>query len=149
MPNHYLTNLLKSFPISLIYMQDLRELGAIPADIIHLIEQLIEVTYNTRILDLDCGKGADSIKLARAFGCKVKGSNLIQEFIDYAVEKALAYGLQDRCEFTVGDINQSVLKENGYDIVILAGYISSQQTECDEREGGNIMSVTWLQQKVY
>ena len=96
------------------------ELGAIPNDIIHLIEQNIEVTPNTKILDLACGKGAVSINLARAFGCKVKGIDLIPEFIDYAVTKALAYGLQDRCEFIVGDINESVLNENGYDIVILA-----------------------------
>jgi ubiquinone/menaquinone biosynthesis C-methylase UbiE len=224
------------------------ELGAIPNDIIHLIEQNIEVTPNTKILDLACGKGAVSINLARAFGCKVKGIDLIPEFIDYAVTKALAYGLQDRCEFIVGDINESVLNENGYDIVILAsvgdvlgnvletllklkktvrsrgyiliddayskddsnkvyhtrelwlkafsdagvrlvaekkaearvlkdinkynqdritqrahelmksypdlvdlfaGYIESQQAECNELEGGNIISVTWLLQKDY
>ncbi|HQA08199.1 MAG TPA: class I SAM-dependent methyltransferase [Syntrophomonadaceae bacterium] len=212
------------------------------------MEQHIEVTPYTKILDLACGKGAVSINLARAFGCKVKGIDLIPEFIDYAVNKAIAYGLQDRCKFTVEDINQSVLKENGYDIVILASvgdvlgnvletllklkntvrprgyiliddayskdgsnngyhtrelwlrsftdagvrliaektaearvlkdinkynqerifqrahelmksypdlvdlfaeYIESQQAECDELEGGNIISVTWLLQKDY
>lgn len=101
-------------------LQDLWELGAIAEDIIQIIEQNIDVTANTSILDLACGKGAVSIKLARAFGCRTKGIDLIPEFIDYAVNKAAEYGLQDRCEFVVEDINQSVVNENGYDIVILA-----------------------------
>jgi len=101
-------------------LQDLWELGAIPEDIIQIIEQNVEVTTHTRILDLACGKGAVSVKLASAFGCKVKGIDFIPEFIDYADNKAAEYGLHHQCEFTVEDINQSVVKENGYDIVILA-----------------------------
>jgi len=58
--------------------------------------------------------------LNRFYLIKNDSYSLNSEFIDYAVTKALAYGLQDRCEFIVGDINESVLNENGYDIVILA-----------------------------
>ncbi|NLN49387.1 MAG: class I SAM-dependent methyltransferase [Clostridiales bacterium] len=100
-------------------LQDLWELGSSPKDIIDMIANHLQVSEKTKILDLACGKGAVSIQIAKAFGCKVKGIDIIKDFIDYANKKALEHGVEDLCQFQAGDINEEVAVEKGFDIVIL------------------------------
>jgi len=102
-------------------LQDLWELGSSPKDIIDLIVKHIPVSEKTRVLDLACGKGAVSIQVAKAFGCKVKGIDIIPEFTDFADKKAREYGVENLCEFKIGDINEAVMVEKSYDIVIFGG----------------------------
>ena len=99
-------------------LQDLWELGSSPKDMIELITKHIHVTERTRVLDLACGKGAVSVKLARKVGCTVKGIDIIPDFIDFAEKKAKEYGVENLCKFVVGDIIELVKAEKGYDIVI-------------------------------
>ena len=100
-------------------LQDLWELGSSPKDIINMIQKHIQVSEKTKVLDLACGKGAVSVQLAEALGCMVKGIDIIPEFIDFAKKKAKEYGVENLCEFKVGDINEAVKVEKDYDIVIL------------------------------
>lgn len=100
-------------------LQDLWELGSSPRDILEMISQHVRTSTQTRVLDLACGKGAVSIKLARELGCMVKGIDIIPDFISFALMKAEEYGVGGLCQFSVGDITQSVAVERGYDIVIL------------------------------
>lgn len=58
-------------------LQDLWELGSSPKDMINLIFENINITENTKILDLACGKEAVSINIAKKFGYLVKGIVLI------------------------------------------------------------------------
>ena len=100
-------------------LQDLWELGSSPKDMLDMITRHIGVSDQTRVLDLACGKGAISVYLAKELGCRVKGIDLIPEFIDVATGKARVHGVEALCEFVVGDITQAVNTEQGYDIVIL------------------------------
>lgn len=100
-------------------LQDLWELGSSPQDIIGMIFKHLQVSENTMVLDLACGKGAVSVNLAKSLGCKVTGIDIIPEFIDFADKKAKEYGVENLCEFKVGDINEVVKVEKDYDIVIL------------------------------
>lgn len=101
-------------------LQDLWELGSSPIDIIDMmIQKHIQVSEKTKVLDLACGKGAVSVKVAKALGCMVKGIDIIPEFIDFAKKKAKEYGVENLCEFKVVDINEAVKVEKDYDIVIL------------------------------
>ncbi len=100
-------------------LQDLWELGAIPEDIQSLALAHIEMSTGTKVLDLACGKGAVSVTLARTFGCKVKGVDLLPEFIECARRKAKENGVERLCQFEVEDINRSLQRERGYDAVIL------------------------------
>jgi ubiquinone/menaquinone biosynthesis C-methylase UbiE len=70
------------------------------------------------MLDLACGKGAVSVNICKELNIETKGIDIIPEFIDYAKEKAIEYGVQNRCKFEVEDINKAVQKEKEYDIVI-------------------------------
>lgn len=100
-------------------LQDLWELGSSPRDIERLITEHIANPGELTVLDLGCGKGAVSVHLAMKLGYRVTGIDLIQEFIDYAQKKAEEFGVAHRCCFFVDDINEAVLSEQGYDVVIL------------------------------
>src|SRR5512140_3618904 len=69
-------------------LQDLWELGSNPADIIELIEKNVPNKSEMKVLDLACGKGAVSIKLAELIECSIKGIDIIPKFIDAANIKA-------------------------------------------------------------
>jgi ubiquinone/menaquinone biosynthesis C-methylase UbiE len=100
-------------------LQDLWELGSSPKVIIDMIQKHIQVSEKTKVLDLACGKGPVSVRVAKALGCIVKGIDIIPEFIDFAKKKAREYDVENLCEFKVGDINEMVKVEKDYDIVIL------------------------------
>jgi 2-polyprenyl-3-methyl-5-hydroxy-6-metoxy-1,4-benzoquinol methylase len=100
-------------------LQDLWELGSSPEDMIDLIVKHIPVSEKTKVLDLACGKGAVSVKIACALGCNVTGIDLMPEFIEFADQKAREYEVENLCEFKVADITETIKDEKDYDIVIL------------------------------
>ena len=112
------TDLLPYLPYLL---QDFWELGSEPNLMTDLIKKHVDLSENTRILDLACGKGAVSIKIAQKLQVKIKGIDLIPEFIDFSKEKAKELNIGHLCSFIVGDINEAVKNERDYDIVILGG----------------------------
>ena len=99
-------------------LQDLWELGSSPGDILQLLHKHVPTVERTRILDLACGKGAVSIHLAKNTGCRVNGIDIMADFIAYAAAKAHEEGVAHLCSFTVGDANEVVRTEKGYDVVI-------------------------------
>lgn len=112
-------------------LQDIWELGSSPKDIIDLIQKHIPISRETRVLDLACGKGAVSVQIAKRLGIHVTGIDIIPHFIDYAGIKAREYGVENLCEFSVGDINCAVNDETDYDIVIL-GAVGDALGDCEE-----------------
>lgn len=99
-------------------LQDIWELGSSPADMISLIRKHMVITENTKVLDLACGKGAVSIQLARELNIKVRGIDIVPEFINYAGAKSIEMEVAALCRFSVGDIGQAVRSERNYDGVI-------------------------------
>lgn len=98
-------------------LQDLWEIGASPEVIIDMVKRHIGKS-DISVLDLGCGKGAVSVKLAKAVGCKVKGIDALKDFIEYAEDKAREYGVSNICKFVVGDIRECY--EEDYDLIIFA-----------------------------
>ena len=99
-------------------LQDFWELGTNPDTIIKLINKHVSLSEKSRILDLACGKGAVSVKLAEKFRIKVKGVDITPEFVEYAAQKAKEYSVGDLCEFVIDDVNEAVKKEKDYDCVV-------------------------------
>ena len=102
-------------------LQDFWELGSDPMAMAELLEKHITVSTTTNVLDLACGKGAVSVAVAKKLRVKVKGYDIIPEFIDFAVQKAHEHDVVDLCDFKVGDINEVVQTAKDYDAVILGG----------------------------
>ncbi len=99
-------------------LQDLWELGSSPDDIVRAAKDM-GAGPGWKALDLACGKGAVSVRLAKELGISVKGVDLMGEFIEYAKNKAEEFGVADLCDFAVVDINEAVQKETGCDITVL------------------------------
>ena len=101
-------------------LQDFWELGSDPNTMAKLIKKHVDLSEKTTVLDLACGKGAVSVTVAQKLQVKVKGIDLIPEFVSSAVQKAQEYDVADLCDFSVGDINEAVAMEKDHDIVILS-----------------------------
>ncbi len=107
------------FPFLPYILQDLWEIGADPEAIIRLIGKYFEKCAGLKVLDLGCGKGAVSVKLAHKLGCACYGIDAIPEFIAIARQKAGKFKVDHLCIFETGDIREKVGDLSGYDIVIL------------------------------
>ena len=58
------------FPFLPYILQDIWEIGADPNTIINIIRRHYKHHTCLNIIDLGCGKGAVSVKLSAALGCK-------------------------------------------------------------------------------
>jgi ubiquinone/menaquinone biosynthesis C-methylase UbiE len=99
-------------------LQDFWELGSDPDVMASLINKYVNISAKTRLLDLACGKGAVSVKVAQKLRIKAKGIDLTPEFIEYATQKAKEFNVDDLCEFLIGDVNEAVKTEKDYDCVV-------------------------------
>ena len=99
-------------------LQDLWELGGMPEYVIELLQPYVCEYKQMKVLDLACGKGAIGIRLAKEFSCRVKGVDILPDFIAAARENAVKHGVQALCEFETGDIGMAVEKERDYDAVL-------------------------------
>jgi len=116
-------------------LQDFWALGCEPGVMTDLIKRHVPVNKDTRGLDLACGKGAVSVKLAKELGVKVKGIDLIPDFVEVAKQKAEEYGVSELCSFAVGDVNEAISSEKDYDFVVFgaAGNILGTPAEMLEK----------------
>lgn len=97
------------FPFIPYILQDLWEIGADPNVIIKLVKKYFTGHANLHILDLGCGKGAVSIKLAKSLHCNCHGIDAIPQFIETAIQKANECEVGQRCKFETGDIRRLYL----------------------------------------
>ncbi len=84
-----------------------------------LVQKHFEDCSGITVLDLGCGKGAVSVKLAAALKCRCYGIDAIPEFIEAAKEKAAEYGVDALCQFEVGDVRVRVDELDKFDVIIL------------------------------
>ncbi|MHC1774848.1 MAG: class I SAM-dependent methyltransferase [Lentimicrobium sp.] len=107
------------FPFLPYIFQDLWEIGADPDTIVKLINKYSKNSTDLKVLDLGCGKGAVSIKIATALGSRCYGIDAIPEFIEYAQHKAVEFQVNHLCTFETGDIREKIKNLSDYDIIIL------------------------------
>lgn len=99
-------------------LQDFWELGSSPNDMKYLLENHVECYKTINILDLACGKGAVAINLASKFKANVLGVDLMSDFIIEANRKAVEWNVTENCKFITADINEIIMEEKQYDVVI-------------------------------
>ena len=100
-------------------MQDFWTLGTPPEIVINLVQKHCRNDSILRVLDLGCGKGATSVKLAVALNCNCLGIDGIPEFIEIAKEKAQAYEVETLCRFEVGDVREKIKALDKFDVIVL------------------------------
>ncbi len=96
------------FPYLPYVLQDVWEVGASPEVMVRLAQRHAPWDRELAVLDLGCGKGAAGVALTRMLPCRCHGIDAVDAFIEEARQKALAFGVADRCTFETGDIRDWV-----------------------------------------
>jgi tocopherol O-methyltransferase len=82
-----------------------------------LLVRGIEITRETRVLDVGCSLGGFALWCARRFGCRATGITVCEEHVEIATERAAEAGLGDRCEFRWMDMDRLELEPESFDVV--------------------------------
>lgn len=98
-------------------LQDLWRMGSDPEAMVSLLKKE-GVVRPGRVLDLGCGKGAVSIRIAEELGCPVKGVDAMPAFIDAARAKATERRVGRLCRFVIGDIRARTWEPEKYDVIV-------------------------------
>ena len=106
------------FPYLPELLQDLDDLGAVPALIEQLLSRQSDLTDQTNVLDLGCGKGSVSLHLLQRYPWTALGLDGMPAFVERARARADALGLADRCRFEVADI-RAWPGQGRFDVVVL------------------------------
>ena len=107
------------YPFLPYILQDLWEIGSDPVMIIKAIEKHMCQSSTLDILDLGCGKGAVSIRIAERLHCRCLGIDAIKKFIQEANNKASEYDVANLCTFEVADIRIRINTLASFDVVVL------------------------------
>ena len=118
---------------------------------------LIELCHISRgkyVLDVGCGVGATPCFIAKKFGCRVVGVDILPEMVERSKERARREGLIDQVEFRVADAQDLPFDDGLFDAVItesVTAFPKDKQKAVDEyvrvtKRGGYIglNESTWL-----
>jgi SAM-dependent methyltransferase len=116
------------------------------------VSSALQLTPESQLLDLGCGRGGYGLWLARETGCGLTGIDFSSVAVGAAREQIAAFGLErDRVSFDVGDLVATGLPDACVDAVMCidAVQFASDQvacaTECRRvlRPGGRVVLTCW------
>jgi arsenite methyltransferase len=84
-------------------------------------EALVELCHigeGKYVLDVGCGAGITPCFIARTYGCRVVGVDLLEGMVERSKERAKREGILDRIEFRVADAQRLPFEDNLFDVVI-------------------------------
>ena len=79
---------------------------------------LCPINASSCIIDIGCASGKTACYLARRYGCKVLGVDILPAMIERARERASAEGVTHRVAFMVADAQMLPLEDDVFDIVL-------------------------------
>jgi 2-polyprenyl-3-methyl-5-hydroxy-6-metoxy-1,4-benzoquinol methylase len=100
-------------------LQDFEEIGSSSNSILALIKKHQKNYTELKVLDLGCGKGAVSIKIANELKCSCLGIDGISEFINDAQQNVEKQNLSHLCIFEINDIRIRIVSLPNFDVIIL------------------------------
>jgi SAM-dependent methyltransferase len=129
-----------------------KHLGGVEAT--DTLAELCHIEEGKVVLDVGCGVGATPVYLAKRYGCRVVGVDIIARMIDRCEERARRAGLADRTEFRVADAQELPFDDDTFDAVItesVAAFPEDKQRAANEyvrvtKPGGyvGLNETTWL-----
>ena len=84
-------------------------------------EELIELCHigeDKYVLDVGCGAGVTPCFIAKKYGCKVVGVDILEKMVESSRERATRERLTDRVEFRVADAQDLPFDDDLFDAVI-------------------------------
>ncbi len=115
---------------------------------------LCPINENSRVIDIGCASGKTACFLARRYGCKVIGIDILPSMVERAMQRASAEGVTGKVEFKVGDAQKLPLGDDLFDVVLgefITGLVDDKEGALREyirvtKPGGSIglNEATWL-----
>jgi ubiquinone/menaquinone biosynthesis C-methylase UbiE len=84
-------------------------------------EKLVELCHlgkDSYVLDVGCGAGVTPCYLAKCYGCRVVGVDILKAMVARSMERAQKEGLMDRVEIKVADAQDLPFNDGTFDAVI-------------------------------
>jgi len=116
--------------------------------------ELCHIDRNEHVLDIGCGSGRTACYIARKYGCKVVGVDLLQGMVNRSNERARREGVRDRVEFRLGDAQELPFANELFDVVVgefITGLLEDKHRGIQEylrvvKTGGTIglNEATWI-----
>jgi ubiquinone/menaquinone biosynthesis C-methylase UbiE len=78
----------------------------------------LNLSNNSHVLDIACGKGTSALLLAREFGCTVTGVDIAADLVQEAADRAGREGLHRRVAFEVADAEKLPYKNDAFDATL-------------------------------
>ena len=78
----------------------------------------LQIDRTDKVLDIACGKGVNAILIAKKYGCKVIGIDILPASIEKAKEFARKKGVEDLVSFQVADAQQLPFDKGEFDKTI-------------------------------
>jgi cyclopropane fatty-acyl-phospholipid synthase-like methyltransferase len=124
--------------MSKTHIEDIKKIMSIEEEMIRLLPQLddklgllnpwvrqlpgvfrgLALRPDQTVLDIPCGKGGVSVPLAKRYGVKVIGYDIVEDYVAYAGSLATKSGVEDRCTFEVEDIREVTKREDVCDLLL-------------------------------
>jgi len=83
----------------------------------HFIANKLGLKEGMKVLDIGCGVGGPAREISRFTGAKLVGLNINELQVERAKFYTQKYGMQDLCNFVVGDFHKIPFPENTFDAV--------------------------------
>ncbi|MBN1189441.1 MAG: class I SAM-dependent methyltransferase [Dehalococcoidales bacterium] len=116
--------------------------------------ELCRVERDNRVLVVGCGTGVSACYLAKNYGCRVTGVDLLAAMVDRSIARAGKAGLDKRVEFRTADAQELPFDDNSFNAVIcesVNAFVPDKPRAINEyrrviKPGGylGINEVTWL-----
>jgi arsenite methyltransferase len=115
---------------------------------------LCHIGPDSYVLDVGCGAGVTPSFLAKTYGCRVVGVDILEAMIQRSRERAAREGVADRIELRVADAQDLPFEDDLFDAVItesVTSFPADKQKAVDEyarvtKPGGyvGLNETTWL-----
>lgn len=100
-------------------LADFDELGTFPEQIAQLLRDAGWKGKDAAVVDLGCGFGAVSRAIAREFGCRLTGVDMLEAFVVEAGRRAETEGLGHLCRFVCSDVGDYLDRGDRFDVALL------------------------------
>jgi len=97
--------------------------------------RLLPLNATKTVLEVGCASGKTACYLARKFGCRVLGVDLLPGMVERARERARREDVEDLVEFRIGDAQALPLDEDRFDILMgefITGLLSDKPRALSE-----------------
>lgn len=99
-------------------LQDLPSLSGGEDEVVEVLKE-VNFPVGGTVLDLGCGRGDISMRVARAFDAEVTGVDGHPPFIEIARQSAAEAMLESRCRFIAEDLRMCLAKPARFDAVLM------------------------------